>query len=583
MKKGIIFVILSTIITFIFLIFMPKVEAIQNFSVYSTIDILSLNETPNFEILENNTTFEITNPHEKEYVGKRTSEYRIKVLGDNGADIVFFEFLMGQNKSYTEFKLNTSFEVDGTSINPSKTINYLNPNKTSYTLHDCYNVLKNANAEKIDISELEQTYYIYKVTVDIKDLEDGGYIEHTDDNYIFGDEIIQNIEIEENQNAAVFLKNNDTLTFYYLTKVENDKQFSVKSFNDEEMQYQISSTTINDFLMEGRDKSGYDETTYFNLRAEGLNYAITSNSSITNLNVDNMALMEINTFNVNKANDEEFTLKIVTPLYYSLDIKSEPVTYDYHYVIDPDLHPDNTKLSYNKINITIKTPNYIDNSAKGFEVTTEGDLRIYKVSTNDLEDISGLSFKASSTEKFKTKQQQLNSNMIIVVGVMALIFVLFIVPVILNLLSIINIGSFKDYFLPISALFMMSVVACSTYSLLNYQAIGVIFGFSIAYTIATIVDFIATRRIVAIGNTLLGLAVVIFVSVGRVYNYNFNYVFILSVVAAALCYIYLWFITIKKVKLYLVVIKDNRKKKKEQKLLKKEQKRERKLLKKENQ
>ena len=62
MKKGFIFAILSSIIAFIFLITMPKIEAAWDFDVFSMLDILSPNETPNFKIIENNTTLEINNP-----------------------------------------------------------------------------------------------------------------------------------------------------------------------------------------------------------------------------------------------------------------------------------------------------------------------------------------------------------------------------------------------------------------------------------------------------------------------------------------------------------------------------------------
>ncbi len=582
MKKGIIFVILSSIIAFIFLITMPKIEAAWSFDVFSILDILSPNETPNFSVIENNTTLEIINPQELGYVGKRTSEYKIKVTGDNGADIVYFEYMLGKNRAYTEYTAKTTFELDGTPITPSQKLTYLNPNKISYTYADCYNTLLKTDTGKTDISEIESTYHTYKITVKNDKITSGGYILHQNQNHILGDDIMQNVAVDENSSVALFLKPEKDLVFYYLTPEENVKDFEIETFEEEKLQYEIESSTITDYLKSGYEKSGYDETTYFNLRAQGLEYSLETDSSVTSLAIDNMSLLAANSIKVNKAKNEEFTLKLETPIYYSLDETSDPFTYDYKYIINPYLHVFNTEIAYKKLNLTIKTPNYVDNQYGGFEVSTDGTNRIYKLTLDSLTDSAGITFKVSDTETYKTKQQMLNSNLIVVVVVMFAIFVAFLIPVLLNLLSIINTGSFKDYFLPISALFMMSVVACATYSLLNFQAIGVIFGFSIAYTIATIVDFITTRRIVAIANTLLGLAIVIFVSVGQVYNYNFNYVFILSIVAASLCYLYLWVITVKKLKLYLVVFKENRKKKKELKLQRKQQKKERKLAKKEN-
>ena len=581
MKKGFIFAILSSIIAFIFLITMPKIEATWDLDVFSMLDILSPNETPNFKIIENNTTLEINNPDKQEYSGKRISEYKIKVLGDDGADIVLFEFFQGENRSYTKYTADTLFEVDGASINPSKKLTYLKPNKTSYRLTDCYDILNEDDTDKTDISEIESSYFTYKITVKADEIKNGGYIKHKDQNHIFGDDIMQDISIEENESIALFTKPEKDLVFYYLTSEENNKEFDIESFEEEKLQYTIEPSTITDYLKSGHEDSGYDEKTYFNLRAQGLKHTLEYNTNVTSLSINNMSLLKTNSIKVNKAKDEEFTLKIESPIYYSLDETSEPFTYDYKYIINPYLHINNTEISYDKLNLTIKTPNYVDNQYDSFKESTEGNNRIYKISIDSLKDISDLSFKVSPTETYSTKQQILNSKLVFVVAIMFLIFVLFLIPVLLNLLSITNIGSFKDYFLPISALFMMSVVACATYSILNFEAIGVIFGFSIAYTIATIVDFITTRRIPAIANTLLGLAIVIFVSIGRVYNYNFNYVFILSIVAASLCYVYLWVITIKKLKLYLVVFKEKRKKKKELKSQRKQQKKEQKLKKKE--
>ena len=582
MKKGIIFAILSSIIAFIFLITMPKIEAAWNFDIFSTLDILSPNETPNFSIIENNTTFEISNPQELEYVGKRTSEYRIKVTGDNGADIVYFEYMLGKSRAYTEYTAKTTFELDGAPITPSQKLTYLNPNKITYTYADCYNTLLKTDTGKTNISEIESTYHTYKITVKNDKINSGGYILHQYQNHILGDDIMQNVAVDENSCVALFLKPKKDLVFYYLTPEENVEDFEIETFEEEKLQYEIESSTITDYLNSGQENSTYDETTYFNLRAQGLEYSLETDSSVTSLAIDNMSLLAANSIKVNKTKNEEFRLKIETPIYYSLDETSDPYTYDYRYIINPYLHVFNTEIAYGKLNLTIKTPNYVDNQYGGFEVSTDGTNRIYKLTLDSLTDSAGITFKVSDTETYKTKQQMLNSNLITVVVVMFAIFVAFLIPVLLNLLSIINTGSFKDYFLPISALFMMSVVACATYSLLNFQAIGVIFGFSIAYTIATIVDFITTRRIVAIANTLLGLAIVIFVSVGQVYNYNFNYVFILSIVAASLCYLYLWVITVKKLKIYFIVFKENRKKKKELRLKRKQEKKERKLAKKEN-
>ena len=581
MKKRFIFVILSSLIAFIFLIAMPKIKAALNLDIFSTLDILSPNETPNFTIIENNTTIEINNPDKQEYTGKRISEYKLKVLGDNGADIVLFEFLQGENRAYTKYTADTLFELDGSRINPSKKLKYLNPSKTAYRLDDCYDALKENDTDKIDISEIENSYYTYKITVKADEIKTGGYIKHKNQNHIFGDDIMQDISTEEDESIALFLKPEKDLVFYYLTAEENNKEFELKSIEEDNLNYTMEVSTIQDYLKSGYEDSRYDEKTYFNLRAQGLKYVLESNSNVTNLSVDNMSLLKTNTIKVNKAKDEQFTLKIESPIYYSLDDTSDPFTYDYKYIINPYLHINNTEVSYGKLNLTIKTPNYVDNQFNNFKESTEGNNRIYKISIDSFKDISDISFKVSPTETYSTKQQILNSQLVFVVAIMFLIFVLFLIPVLLNLLSITNIGSFKDYFLPISALFMMSIVACATYSILNFQAIGVIFGFSIAYTIATIVDFITTRRIAAIPNTLLGLAIVIFVSVGRVYNYNFNYVFILSIVAASICYIYLWIITVKKLKLYLVVFKENRKKKKELKLQRKLQKKEQKQKKKE--